>query len=89
MDPEHPRNAARPLDNNPQKAWTPDELLAIAWTIISGAAIALYGAVWIMLAVRAAASLHPLQMAVTLAAAAEASFMSALLYMTFRSLFER
>ena len=55
-----------------------DELLAIAWTIISGAAIALYGAVWIMLAVRAAASLHPLQTAVTLAASAEASFLSAL-----------
>jgi hypothetical protein len=55
-----------------------DELLAIVWTIISGAAFALYGAVWLMLAVRAAASLHPLQTAVTLVASAEASFLSAL-----------
>lgn len=55
-----------------------NEPLTIIWYIITGTAQALFGTVWLMLAVRAAASMRPFQAAANLITAAEGCFCSAL-----------
>jgi hypothetical protein len=55
-----------------------NEPLTIAWYIITGAAVGLYGAVWLLLAVRAAATVKPFQTMTALAISAEGCFLSAL-----------
>jgi hypothetical protein len=55
-----------------------DELLITIWYVITGAAEWLFVAVWLVLAVRAAASIKQFRTALDLFVAAEACFLSAL-----------
>ncbi len=59
-------------------AYRQDELLTQIWYVLTGATQGLFGAVWLLLAVRAASSLRQFNSALNLFAAAEGCFLSAL-----------
>jgi hypothetical protein len=59
-------------------AYKQDEILTIIWYVLTGAAQLLFGAIWLLLAARAASSLRQFSTALNLFVAAEGCFLSAL-----------